>query len=151
MLTIRCHDSPRPGELLHSPPSLPLPPPHVHHMLIGACKPTLPHAVFPIHVSAGSAQESTPAPASAQRFGRDLLAYLAAYCRGPNAAPMDAVCRKVAAHNLSIEGVRLIGSVPGYHKGPEKLKWGHMVSDATFWPDALHACCFELVVRRDWR
>ena len=62
-----------------------------------------------------------------QLFGLDLRAYLRTYCSGPDSAQMDAVCRKVADYDLAIEGVRLIASVPGYHKGADRLKWGHMV------------------------
>ena len=55
-------------------------------------------------------------------FQQDLIDYLKAY----QVKTFDFAIEKVVKHEMSDVTVRLIASVPGYHKGQQMYKWGHL-------------------------
>ncbi|KAI6651995.1 Tyrosyl-DNA phosphodiesterase 1-like isoform X1 [Oopsacas minuta] len=55
-------------------------------------------------------------------FQMDLIEYLQAY----QAKVFDFSIEKILKHEMQNITVRLIASIPGYHKGSELQKWGHL-------------------------
>ena len=59
---------------------------------------------------------------SITNFQQDLVDYLRTY----QAKTFDFAIGKILKHEMSNVTVRLIASVPGYHKGDSMYKWGHL-------------------------
>ena len=59
---------------------------------------------------------------TSSNFQNDLVEYLQAY----QDRMFEFSIEKILKHEMTNVSIRLVASVPGYHKGEHKYKWGHM-------------------------